>query len=379
MAFDADEAKVGPFLVMEFVNGRDLVSEVAQGGPLSVADALDRILQAARGLAYAHSQGIVHRDIKPGNILRDAEGVVKVADLGLARLNELEGGSGQTSLTQAGTVVGTPEFMAPEQAVDSVTVDQRVDIYSLGCTLYFLLNGHAPYQGTSIMAVLLKHRDAPIPPLGETRTDIPPQLDTIFRQMVAKKAEDRPKSMADVVKDLETVWTRVKTLATPPVGKPPAAQPVSGGDTVTLNPGVAESGGFELNQTPADATPTVAGLKVILVEPSRTQAGIIRRFLQNLNVEVVHATTTGGDALRLAMQGGVNAILCSMHLGDMTGAELAQSVLLDRACAGIGVVVATSESEGDDTVVLPVSPRVVMMRKPFDPARLAGALAQAVG
>ena len=381
MAFDADEAKVGPFLVMEFVNGRDLVSEVAEYGPMPVADAVDRILQSARGLAYAHSQGIIHRDIKPGNILRDIEGVVKVADLGLARLSALEGSTGATSLTQAGTVVGTPEYMAPEQAVDSGTVDQRVDIYSLGCTLYFLLNSRAPYQGTSIMAVLLKHRDAPIPALGEGLTDVPPELEAIFQRMVAKEPEDRYATMADVVRDLEAVRTHIRPAGAAPAAASLGPAPTTNvsNETVTLSPGAAGSGGFELSSpTPSNATPTLTGLKVILVEPSRTQSGIIRRYLQSLNVDVVHVTTSGKEAIQLATAGGVNAILCSMQLGDMTGADLAGYLLTDKACAGIGIVVATSEAEADDAVALPASPRVVMMRKPFDAARLGNALAQAI-
>jgi serine/threonine protein kinase len=150
MAYDADEGEAGPFLVMESVDGRDLATEVEKDGPMTPADAVERILQAARGLEYAHARGIVHRDIKPSNILRDADGVVKVADLGLARL----GGSSAASsaLTQAGTVFGTAEYMSPEQAVDSAAVDHRADIYSLGCTLHYLLTGRSPYQASTMMA-----------------------------------------------------------------------------------------------------------------------------------------------------------------------------------------------------------------------------------
>src|SRR5262249_53219870 len=128
MAFDADEGPSGPFLVMEFVNGRDLASDVHKNGPLAVDDAVEGILQSAFGLEYADAQGIIHRDIKPGNLLRDVSGVVKVADLGLARLNSSHGSI--TSLTSAGGVLGTVDFMAPEQAVDSTAVDHRADIYS---------------------------------------------------------------------------------------------------------------------------------------------------------------------------------------------------------------------------------------------------------
>src|SRR5262249_18905754 len=152
------------FLVMEFINGPDLSSEVQRKGPLSVADAADTLLQAARGLAYAHAQGIVHRDVKPSNLLRDSSGGVKVADLGLARLSSAQGPI-NTSLTQSGGVVGTTDYMPPEQALDSTTIDQRADVYSLGCTLYFLLTSRPPYEAGTVMALLLKHREAAIPRL----------------------------------------------------------------------------------------------------------------------------------------------------------------------------------------------------------------------
>ncbi len=178
MAHDADEDAVGPFLVMEFINGRDLASVVEREGPLGVSAAVDCILQAARGLAYAHGQGMIHRDIKPANLLRDADGLVKVADLGLARFNNLEGAGG--GITQAGRILGTVDYMPPEQAIDSAGVDHRADIYSLGATLHYLLLGRPPYQGQTMMATLLKHRDAPIPSLSEIRPEVPAALNALF-------------------------------------------------------------------------------------------------------------------------------------------------------------------------------------------------------
>ena len=147
MAYDADEAEIGHFLVMEFVNGRDLASEVDEKGVLSVVAAIQYTMQAARGLEQAHKQGLIHRDIKPANLLLDVSGIVKVADLGLARLQGPLGGSAAVggSLTRAGGILGTTEFMSPEQALDSTTVDHRADIYSLGYTLFYLLVGRAPY------------------------------------------------------------------------------------------------------------------------------------------------------------------------------------------------------------------------------------------
>src|SRR5262249_7530434 len=158
----------GHFLVMEYVDGRDLDSLVKTGGPLSVAAAVNCILHVARGLEYAHSRGIIHRDIKPANLLRDVNGVVKVTDLGLARFRNTGSLGG---ITQAGGVVGTVDFMPPEQAVDATRIDHRADIYSLGATLYFLLSGQPPYPERTLMAALLKHRDAPIPSLQEVRKE----------------------------------------------------------------------------------------------------------------------------------------------------------------------------------------------------------------
>ena len=372
MAYDADEGADGPFLVMEFVDGRDLDSEVAKAGPLPVTDAVECVIQAARGLEYAHARGIVHRDIKPANLLRDAEGVVKVADLGLARLNAADGGS--TSLTQAGMVVGTAQYMAPEQAVDSGQVDHRADIYSLGCTLYYLLTGSSPYRAVSIMAMLLKHRDAPIPDLCEARPDIPPELHTVFRLMVAKAPEDRYPSMAEVVRDLEQVQSRINPVGalTAEWSPQPAAPAARLDQTVELD-----------RTTTTDPTPAreerVAGLTVVLVEPSRTQAGIIGRYLAQFGAGAVHVTGSGREGIEIAKRERADALISAMHLSDMTGVELARAVAADPACGGLGVVVATSEADAEHAVGLPSSPRVVVLTKPFDAQQLALSVASVVG
>jgi phosphate ABC transporter phosphate-binding protein len=203
MAFDAGQSPAGPFLAMEFIQGRDLASEVKATGPLSLADALDCVLQAARGLEYAHDQGLVHRDIKPANLMRDVRGVVKVADLGLARIISSQAVQGEGALTQAGSVLGTVDYMAPEQALDSTTIDRRADIYSLGCTLYFLLTGRPMYSGSSLMSLLLQHRDAPPPSLRHARPDVPDSVDALFQRMVAKDPNDRFASMTEVAAALE--------------------------------------------------------------------------------------------------------------------------------------------------------------------------------
>jgi serine/threonine-protein kinase len=375
MAFDADEGDAGPFLVMEFVNGRDLASEVATGGPAPVDAAVDRIVQAARGLEYAHAQGIIHRDIKPGNILRDATGVVKVADLGLARFRDPGAGSGGTSLTQAGFVCGTADYMSPEQAIDSGGVDQRADVYSLGCTLYFLLVGHPPYAGGSVMAVMLKHRDAPIPFLCAARQDVPSEIEVIFRRMVAKRAEDRYPSMTEVVRDLEHVRATVKLTSGPPsaVVPPPGAtdwqQQTAALEAVPL-----------VGAPTAGAAPTgrFAGLTVVVAEPSRTQAGIIRNYLQQLGVAAHYTAGSGREALETVKRVGANVLISSLHLSDMTGTQLGVALRHEQG-ADVGFVLATSESQSEMTAELPRDSRTVMMLKPFDLDRLARALASALG
>jgi len=202
-ADDADEANGIHFLVMECVDGSDLSALVKKNGPLPVDQAVDFILQAARGLEYAHSEGVIHRDIKPANLLLDKKGVVKILDMGLARIDAGNDVAAQAELTGTGMVMGTVDYMAPEQALNTKTADARADIYSLGISLWYLLTGKCVYAGDSLMAKLLAHRDEPVPSLSAAVPSVPDSVDGVFRKMIAKQAKDRYQTMAEVIRDLE--------------------------------------------------------------------------------------------------------------------------------------------------------------------------------
>jgi len=202
-AYDAGIHEGAHYLVMQFVQGRDLGALVNEKGPLPIAQALDYVLQAARGLHHAHQHGIIHRDIKPANLLVDDHGTVKILDLGLARVGGPAGAEDKERLTATGQVMGTMDYMAPEQALDTHRVDARADIYALGCTLYRLLTGASVYQGSSIAKILVAHQLAPIPSLSAARPEVPARLDGLFRKMLAKQPADRPASMIEVIGELE--------------------------------------------------------------------------------------------------------------------------------------------------------------------------------
>ena len=225
-ALHAGEHEGIHYLVMEHVEGSDLADVLAERGPLPVAEAVGYAIQAARGLEYAHDQGVVHRDIKPANLLLDRRGTVKILDMGLARMHQQDGPA-QTArserLTESGQVMGTFDYMAPEQAEDTHHADRQADVYALGCTLYRLLTGCPPYQGETAVQVLLAHREAPIPSLCDARPDVPACLDAVCRRMMAKRPEHRPASMAAVVAELESC----RAPEAPPVQGPvpPPASP----------------------------------------------------------------------------------------------------------------------------------------------------------
>jgi WD40 repeat protein len=191
-AHDEDESPDGRvlYLAMELVDGSDVGVLVEERGPFPISEACEIARQAATGLAYVHQQGLVHRDIKPSNLMVASDGTVKILDLGLALLNDSQAGE----LTSNGQMMGTPDYMAPEQADNSHQVDHRADIYSLGCTLFKLLTGKAPFADPDCSTAAKKlraHAEAPVPSLPDQRPDAPADLVVLLDRMLAKDPGDR--------------------------------------------------------------------------------------------------------------------------------------------------------------------------------------------
>jgi WD40 repeat protein/tRNA A-37 threonylcarbamoyl transferase component Bud32 len=189
LAHDAGQAGDTHYLAMEFVEGTDLARLLQERGRLPPAEACEYVREAALGLQHAHERGLVHRDVKPSNLLlATREGIIKVLDLGLARLHA---GRAVGQITQEGSLMGTPDYLAPEQALDSAKADTRADVYSLGCTLYHLLAGRPPFPGGTLAEKVLRHQQAEPEPLEGLCPDLPPGLGTVVRRMMAKRPGDR--------------------------------------------------------------------------------------------------------------------------------------------------------------------------------------------
>jgi len=209
-AYDADHASSLHFLVMEYVEGQNLADYLDEKGPLPVSLACDIIRQAALGLHHAHERGMVHRDIKPHNLMLTPSNQVKVLDFGLARFaadsiqtSEVSETSEVFGLTGASTFVGTTDYIAPEQARDAHAADGRADIYSLGCTLYHLLTGNPPFPEGPALEKLCRHAAEEPYPLCAQRTDVPGALAAVVSRMMAKKPEDRYQSAAEAAAVLD--------------------------------------------------------------------------------------------------------------------------------------------------------------------------------
>lgn len=228
---------------MEYVPGNDLGKLVESRGPLPPANACYYAQQVAHGLQHAHEKGMIHRDIKPANLIvfvdrEKKRHVVKILDFGLAKVsndrgfdpatNAGRGANARPDLTGEGLMLGTPDYIAPEQILDAQKADIRADIYSLGCTLYFLLTGRPPFRGATAYELLLKHHDEAATPLNEVRPDVPPALAAVVAKMMAKDAAQRYQTPTEVAKALAPFVTKTPpAVSVPPPERTPAAAPTA--------------------------------------------------------------------------------------------------------------------------------------------------------
>jgi len=269
-AYDVDQALDGSmeihFLVMEYVSGKTLFETVKTSGPLPLAKAVDSIRQAALGLDHAHKAGLIHRDVKPENLIVDRQGVLKVMDLGLARFFEKDEEQ-QLTVHQDDRVLGTANYCSPEQAVDSHFVDARTDIYSLGCTFYYLLTGQPPFNTGTLAQRLMAHQSKDPPPIESKRPDVPTELNQILLRMMAKVPANRYQTVAEVAQALDAFTHSKAGIAAatrPIVPAVPQAEP----EEVDLFKEFEEAfrGASESETDPNDASLTPGGSEPSAIE-----------------------------------------------------------------------------------------------------------------
>jgi serine/threonine-protein kinase len=259
--FGAGHAHGWHYLAMEFVDGGNLAGWLKKQGRLGVGDALHVILACAAGLEHAHAHQLIHRDVKPGNVLISAKGQVKVADLGLAKALDED-----LVMTATGVGVGTPIYVAPEQGRDSKHIDHRCDLYALGCMLYQCLAGTTPFVGETLLEVIEAKEKGKFPALGRVNPDVPRRLELITDKLLAARPEHRYQSCAALIKDLESLGMVHKALEflRPGSGQGPAAQP---------GPRQAPGPGAAAKVKPARPAPSAGPLQPLALPESSEEAG----------------------------------------------------------------------------------------------------------
>ncbi|MBC7820816.1 MAG: protein kinase [Planctomycetaceae bacterium] len=345
-AHDADVCEAGQYLVMEFVDGTDLDRLVRTRGALSPKLAATMVLQAARGLEYAHSQGVIHRDVKPANLLIDGCGTLKITDLGLARSTEVFGGDSfqETSLTTHGGILGTVDFMSPEQAFNPSQVDHRADIYSLGCTLFYLVMGRPPYSGETPMETLLLHKQDPIPSLLNLHGDMPYELDDLYKRMLAKRPSERFAAMSLVVQALERSGLALSEADLQVELKRMLDRDSSPRESAPKPARVAATPEVSTASPPTAPDRVRSSLTVLIADGSLTVRVHVRNILTNLGFTQLIDVSDGAKAMEALDAQRFDLIVTGLNLSRVDGQKLIEHIRQSPTSCNTPIVLVTTES-----------------------------------
>jgi len=232
-AYDIDSASETHYLVMEYVAGKDLMTIVKDDGPTGFIETAQYILQAARGLDHAHTVGMIHRDVKPANLLVEENGQLKILDMGLALMNDDDSELAGLTDKHNEKVLGTADYLAPEQAINSHDIDLRADIYGLGCTMYYALTGHPPFPNGTLAQRIALHQSKMPPAIGVDRPDCPAPLVAICFKMLQKEVDNRYQNCLEISIALEA-WLQTQGIdATKNVADPIHLPPRQGANQST--------------------------------------------------------------------------------------------------------------------------------------------------
>ena len=369
-AYDAGECAAGQYLIMEFVDGTDLHHLVSRMGPLSWNEAIGYFRDAAKGLAYIHKQGLTHRDIKPANLLKSNMGGIKVTDLGLVRLQGSEDSPSKQEDASASPLTmgisGTFDYMAPEQAEDTSGADHRADIYSLGCTLWFLLSGQHLYTERTLVAKVKAHANKPIPKLGQFLSGHGEKLEHWWNRMVAKQPENRHP-------DLDTALLELDQLLGISSSAPqPTPEPI-----VAPKPPITPS--VRPNYTPEEAPTVVGGAldlsppSVLIVEPSGFQQGMIVKQLAEIGHKEIFKARCLANALEAYFDSKPKIVVTSFVLPDGSGLQLFERIINEGDSAAPAFVLITSEADRE-SLQSQAGSGITILAKPFTKESLAEAI-----
>ena len=367
IAYDIDNEGDVHFIVMEYVDGVDLQVLVKRDGALDPSTAAELIAQSARGLDHAHHNGVIHRDVKPANLLIDKDGVVRLLDMGLALVSANE----EESLTVANAenVLGTADYLAPEQAINSHTVDHRADIYGLGCTLYFLLTGKPPFSDGTLAQRIAKHQSIMPTPIRELRPDVPGELEGICVKMIQKDPQYRYQTAADCAIVLEKFVEAVPKGHCVTAGLGAAPDYDDGGSSISLDDGshLSSINGDTVSAKDGD---TMASSRSKVIRGRGLSASDSGRLV-NVQRRVFDFDDTGDSQMELRFESGVNSGVSGASNADSSPDSRVQHISSGRSSVNVG-------DESDVYGERPVTRRMTDdRRKSVDPM-LLGALVVAL-